>query len=113
MFSMSDIITATLKNKIPKIKMFRRPLIRMFHTSSCQRHLTRPEPGKGLKVTYITPKNDLETVHANEGENLLEIAHFNDIELEGNLTNKNCKRQLLSLNLKLKTHRSNIYIQFF
>jgi ferredoxin len=35
-------------------------------------------------VTYITPENKRISVKAAEGENLLDVAHSNDIDLEGN-----------------------------
>ena len=36
-----------------------------------------------VKVTYIDPMGDEKTVDAEIGKNLLDIAHDNDIELEG------------------------------
>ncbi|KAI8908994.1 2Fe-2S ferredoxin-type domain-containing protein, partial [Gorgonomyces haynaldii] len=34
-------------------------------------------------ITFITPQNELEHVMAKEGTNLLDLAHANDIDLEG------------------------------
>ncbi|EJU01628.1 ferredoxin [Dacryopinax primogenitus] len=59
---------------------------RRIHTSSISGHgtITRPEPGTGIKVTFMDPKGKLlKTVEVNEGDNLLEIAHEHDIDLEG------------------------------
>jgi ferredoxin len=36
-----------------------------------------------LKVNYITPEGEKVTVRANPGDNLLDIAHAYDIDLEG------------------------------
>lgn len=36
-----------------------------------------------MKVTYIDPLGDEKTVDAEVGKNLLDIAHDNNIELEG------------------------------
>ncbi|KAF7439864.1 hypothetical protein PC9H_000201 [Pleurotus ostreatus] len=59
---------------------------REFH-SSCARlhgHLTRPEPGTGIKVTFKDSKGELiKTVEANDGDDLLSLAHEHDIDLEG------------------------------
>ncbi|KAI8924547.1 putative YAH1-ferredoxin of the mitochondrial matrix [Entophlyctis helioformis] len=55
------------------------------HTSPVSLHgpVGRPEPGKGLKVTYITPQDGPITVEAKEGTNLLDLAHYKNIDLEG------------------------------
>ncbi|KAJ7650150.1 ferredoxin [Roridomyces roridus] len=47
-------------------------------------HLTRPEPGTGIKIHFNDAKGTLvKTVEANEGDDLLSIAHEHDIDLEG------------------------------
>jgi len=44
----------------------------------------RPEPGTGISVHFRDSKGDLiKTVEANEGDNILDIAHEHDIDLEG------------------------------
>ncbi|KAF4579635.1 hypothetical protein EYR36_001453 [Pleurotus pulmonarius] len=59
---------------------------REFH-SSCAKlhgHLKRPEPGTGIKVTFKDSKGELiKTVEANDGDDLLSLAHEHDIDLEG------------------------------
>ncbi|KAI9334523.1 2Fe-2S ferredoxin-type domain-containing protein [Zopfochytrium polystomum] len=40
-------------------------------------------PGEGFKVTYILPDGEKKVVYAKEGWNLLDLAHANNIELEG------------------------------
>lgn len=57
-----------------------------FHSSARQQHggIERPEPGKGIKVTFRDSKGeDIRTVEVNEGDDLLSIAHEYDIDLEG------------------------------
>ncbi|PWN35259.1 putative YAH1-ferredoxin of the mitochondrial matrix [Meira miltonrushii] len=59
---------------------------RSFHASARQQHggIERPEPGKGIKVTFRDSKGqDIRTVEVNAGDDLLSIAHEYDIDLEG------------------------------
>ncbi|KAJ7903435.1 ferredoxin [Mycena olivaceomarginata] len=62
------------------------PRTRNMHSSPSVRHgdLTRPEPGTGIKVHFNDAKGTLlKTIEANEGDDLLSIAHEHDIDLEG------------------------------
>ncbi|KAG8876099.1 hypothetical protein FRB97_004453 [Tulasnella sp. 331] len=67
----------------------RQPLYRSqrtFQTSTGSRHndLVRPAPGTGIKVHFQDSNGNLvKTVEGNEGDNLLDIAHEHDIDLEG------------------------------
>ncbi|TBU21909.1 2Fe-2S ferredoxin-type domain-containing protein [Dichomitus squalens] len=59
---------------------------RGFHSTNIARHggIHRPEPGTGIKVHFKDSKgNHLKTVEANEGDDILAIAHEYDIDLEG------------------------------
>ncbi|KAG5722758.1 hypothetical protein E4T56_gene7957 [Termitomyces sp. T112] len=59
---------------------------RGLHSSAVTRHghVDRPEPGTGIKVHFKDSKGNLiKTVEANEGDDLLSIAHEYDIDLEG------------------------------
>ncbi|KZO90990.1 ferredoxin [Calocera viscosa TUFC12733] len=59
---------------------------RSLHTSSVRLHgpIERPPPGTGIKVTFQDSKGNLiKTVEVNEGDNLLDIAHEYDVDLEG------------------------------
>ncbi|KAL5498020.1 YAH1 [Sanghuangporus vaninii] len=61
-------------------------LRRGLHASSVRRHggIDRPAPGTGIKVTFKDAKGSiLKTVEANEGDDILSIAHEYDIDLEG------------------------------
>ncbi|KAI0057114.1 ferredoxin [Artomyces pyxidatus] len=61
-------------------------LARHFHSSTVQQHgdITRPEPGTGIKLHFKDSKGQLiKTVEANEGDDILSIAHEHDIDLEG------------------------------
>ncbi|TEB26978.1 ferredoxin [Coprinellus micaceus] len=59
---------------------------RLLHSSMVCRHggIDRPEPGTGIKLTFKDSKgNDIRTVEANEGDDILSVAHEYDIDLEG------------------------------
>ncbi|KAJ6609262.1 2Fe-2S ferredoxin-type domain-containing protein [Mycena sp. CBHHK59/15] len=59
---------------------------RDIHSSPSVQHgdITRPEPGTGIKVHFKDAKGSLiKTIEANEGDDLLSIAHEHDIDLEG------------------------------
>ncbi|KAG8964092.1 hypothetical protein FRC03_002224 [Tulasnella sp. 419] len=59
---------------------------RKLHSSYVRWHntITRPEPGTGIKLHFQDSKGELiKTVEANEGDNILDIAHEHDIDLEG------------------------------
>ncbi|KAJ6513181.1 putative YAH1-ferredoxin of the mitochondrial matrix [Mycena sanguinolenta] len=62
------------------------PRTRNIHSSPSVWHgdITRPEPGTGIKIHFKDPKGELlKTIEANEGDDLLSIAHEHDIDLEG------------------------------
>ncbi|KAI9459117.1 ferredoxin [Lactarius psammicola] len=47
-------------------------------------NITRPKPGTGIKLHFRDSKGQLiKTVEANEGDDVLSIAHEHDIDLEG------------------------------
>ena len=55
-------------------------------TTPVRRHggITRPKPGEGIKVIFRDSQGkDIKVVEANEGDNILAIAHEYDIDLEG------------------------------
>lgn len=57
-----------------------------FRSSSAVRHggIKRPPPGTGIKLHFQDSKgNPLKTVEANAGDNILDVAHEYDIDLEG------------------------------
>ncbi|PFH53485.1 hypothetical protein AMATHDRAFT_73306 [Amanita thiersii Skay4041] len=56
----------------------------IFHDLCQHGGIERPEPGTGLKLTFKDTKgNLLQEVEANEGDDILSIAHEYDIDLEG------------------------------
>ncbi|KAF8270598.1 2Fe-2S ferredoxin-type domain-containing protein [Lactarius quietus] len=60
--------------------------IRTFRPCSPIQHgnITRPKPGTGVKLHFQDSKGQLiKTVEANEGDDILSIAHEHDIDLEG------------------------------
>ncbi|KAF7762668.1 hypothetical protein Agabi119p4_9261 [Agaricus bisporus var. burnettii] len=59
---------------------------RSLHATSAARHggIDRPAPGTGIKVHFKDSKGTLiKTVEGNEGDDLLDVAHEYDIDLEG------------------------------
>lgn len=62
-------LSANVKTLQPVLK------IRNFHSSTAV--------WEKYKVSFITPKNEIETVLAENGTNLLELAHKHNIDLEG------------------------------
>ncbi|KAG6819627.1 hypothetical protein H0H93_010047 [Arthromyces matolae] len=68
------------------VHSFKRRPQRSLHSTTVIKHghLTRPKPGTGIKVHFQDSKGNLiKTVEANEGDDLLSIAHEYDIDLEG------------------------------
>ncbi|KAI5812545.1 2Fe-2S ferredoxin-type domain-containing protein [Pyronema omphalodes] len=59
--------------------------VRAFNSSAVKRHneLTPPRPGEELKVTFIDKDGDKHTYEVAAGDNLLDIAQSNDLEMEG------------------------------
>ncbi|OAG41834.1 hypothetical protein AYO21_03837 [Fonsecaea monophora] len=57
---------------------------RRFSTSHVSRHghIDPPKPGEELKVTFIDKEGDEHTFEVAEGDNLLDIAQANDLEME-------------------------------
>ncbi|EJD52033.1 ferredoxin [Auricularia subglabra TFB-10046 SS5] len=58
---------------------------RSLHSTPGTRHgITRPAPGTGIKVHFKDSKGQLiKTVEASEGDNILDVAHEYDVDLEG------------------------------
>lgn len=53
-------------------------------TARCHGTITRPEPGTGIKLHFRDSKGQpIKTVEANDGDDILSIAHEHDIDLEG------------------------------
>ncbi|KAF2469614.1 ferredoxin [Lindgomyces ingoldianus] len=46
-------------------------------------HLTPPKPGQERKVTFIDKEGQSHTLEVSDGDNLLDIAQANDLEMEG------------------------------
>ncbi|KAM5471998.1 mitochondrial matrix iron-sulfur protein [Microsporum audouinii] len=46
-------------------------------------HITPPKPGEEIKVTFIDKDGDRHDFEVAEGDNLLDIAQANDLEMEG------------------------------
>ncbi|KAJ1973370.1 mitochondrial matrix iron-sulfur protein, partial [Dimargaris verticillata] len=46
-------------------------------------HAQIPPEGEGLTLNFITPEGEKRTVRCYEGDSILEIAHANNVDLEG------------------------------
>jgi len=56
---------------------------RSFSTSLLQLDARKHKEGDGYKVTFVTPEGDEIDCWAHDGETLLDVAHANEVELEG------------------------------
>ncbi|KAK2040608.1 2Fe-2S iron-sulfur cluster binding domain-containing protein [Colletotrichum somersetense] len=61
------------------------PSARSFSVSAAKphNHLTPPKPGEELWVTFVDKDGDEHKIAVCEGDNLLDIAQDNDLEMEG------------------------------
>ncbi|EME82223.1 uncharacterized protein MYCFIDRAFT_215617 [Pseudocercospora fijiensis CIRAD86] len=59
--------------------------VRSFTTSSVLQHgdITPPKPGEERRVTFIDKEGQEHTFEVADGDNLLDIAQANDLEMEG------------------------------
>lgn len=55
-------------------------------------------PANTVRITYVDPDGDETTVDADIGQNLLHVAHDNDIELEGMFFISDKARWMMTLN---------------
>jgi ferredoxin len=46
-------------------------------------HITKPKPGEELHVTFVTKEGEQIPVEVAEGDNLLDIAQANNLDMEG------------------------------
>lgn len=71
----------TLQQRIQHLAISRR----RFTQSAGLRHahLDPPKPGEEREVTFIDKDGDKHTFQVADGDNLLDIAQFNDLEMEG------------------------------
>ncbi|KAJ9050138.1 mitochondrial matrix iron-sulfur protein, variant 3 [Entomophthora muscae] len=82
-------------SKIPKIFkslttrgttniIFKQNLARSFSSFSATFHGAKRLPkGEGIQITFITQEGDKVTVGASNGDSVLDVAHANNIDLEG------------------------------
>jgi len=61
------------------------PHVRPFSTTSTNRHgeLKKPPPGEERHVTFVDKEGREHAFEVSDGENLLDIAQANDLEMEG------------------------------
>ncbi|PPR02762.1 hypothetical protein CVT24_002265 [Panaeolus cyanescens] len=79
-------VVRTVQRKDGFMSMRTPTSVRSLHSTAVNLHagIDRPEPGTGLKVHFKDSNGQLiKTVEANEGDDILAIAHEYDIDLEG------------------------------
>ncbi|KAG5370250.1 Adrenodoxin-like protein [Yarrowia sp. C11] len=61
------------------------PVTRLFQSSApaFHGHVHKPKPGEEIKVTFITKDGEQIEVDTCEGDNLLDIAQANNLDMEG------------------------------
>lgn len=59
------------------------PSYRNIHNSAALLHAHKPKKGEELHVVYISPDGEQKTVEAAAGDNLMDIAQANGVEMEG------------------------------
>lgn len=80
-------VASTTRSAAPRLAT--KPILsaaRLLHSTRPALHgaIKKPAPGTGIKVTFRDSKGqDIKTVEANEGDDLLSIAHAYDVDLEG------------------------------
>lgn len=69
----------------PRIRTQPRPQLRSLTTTPSRQHgdITPPKPGEERKVTFIDKEQQQHTFEVADGDNLLDIAQANDLEMEG------------------------------
>ncbi|WBW73414.1 mitochondrial [2Fe-2S] cluster assembly ferredoxin Etp1/ cytochrome oxidase cofactor Cox15 [Schizosaccharomyces osmophilus] len=78
-------------NPVPSMPSTTKPVTnalnqkRTFHSFSMLRHSAtqKPAPGTGIKVYFVTPEGREVLIEGNEGDSILDLAHGNNIDLEG------------------------------
>ncbi|KAF9877198.1 2fe-2s iron-sulfur cluster binding domain protein [Colletotrichum karsti] len=71
--------------QVPAVRRMQWPSARNFSVSAVKPHghITPPKPGEELWVTFVDKDGDEHKIAVSEGDNLLEIAQENDLEMEG------------------------------
>ena len=82
------ISAARVHSNLHDLTMFRHASLsgaKMFHSYSMLQHghVHKPKPGEELTVTYISPDGSQQKVEAAAGDNLMDIAQANGVEMEG------------------------------
>lgn len=72
---------STIRSHIQALERSRRGFSTSPHSS--HGHLDPPKPGEERRVTFIDKDGDESTFEVADGDNLLDIAQANDLEMEG------------------------------
>ncbi|KAL4951535.1 2Fe-2S ferredoxin-type domain-containing protein [Aspergillus filifer] len=74
---------ATLPRAQPLWKQFDTPRSFSASTRMQHGHITPPKPGEEINVTFVDKDGERYDFQVSEGDNLLDIAQANDLEMEG------------------------------
>lgn len=80
-----NVAQGTIGKKIGNIHDSTLSFSRLFQTSAAllHGHLKKPNLGEELHITFITKEGDQKTFEVAEGDNLLDIAQANHLDMEG------------------------------
>ncbi|ODV86981.1 hypothetical protein CANARDRAFT_27318 [[Candida] arabinofermentans NRRL YB-2248] len=85
--SMRSVLPIPIRSNIVNVtnQLTCSQLSRSFQTSSIalHGHLKKPVPGEELRITFITKDGGQKTFEVAEGDNILDIAQANHVDMEG------------------------------
>ncbi|KAF2140118.1 uncharacterized protein K452DRAFT_273656 [Aplosporella prunicola CBS 121167] len=82
--STSAARSAAPSPRLSPLSRFQRPRRHFSATPTASHgHITPPKPGEERSVTFIDKEGDSHTFQVADGDNLLDIAQANDLEMEG------------------------------
>ncbi|KAF6840574.1 2fe-2s iron-sulfur cluster binding domain protein [Colletotrichum musicola] len=83
--SLFSSLAPSRTTQTPVSRRIQWPLARSFSVSAFKAHghITPPKPGEELWVTFVDKDGDEHKIAVSAGDNLLDIAQDNDLEMEG------------------------------
>ena len=76
-------LAITAKNASAQIQLQNQQRFFQISAAVLHGHLKKPNPGEELHITFITKEGDQKTFEVAEGDNLLDIAQANHLDMEG------------------------------
>lgn len=82
--SMKLTATASVSSRKPSTPLKQIQLRQISYSKpSFHGHLHKPKPGEELKITFVTKEGEQLTYEVAEGDNMLDIAQANNLDMEG------------------------------